>query len=368
MWHQSERSDWGDFPPLIRNGSLEEMKSMDGYKEAKAGDPQAALNLVLSLLSEQTIAEIKKMANGCEPIIVGIRAEEAKGRNQIPNAMAKVLSNKLGWEHDTNLYQISYAGRTGSDSSYRLAFPAVFSGEVKAGRDYLILDDNATMGGTIAGLKGYIENHGGKVIGAAVMSARATGLDLVPTRKQLDDIKRKHGDAANDYFQETFGYGIARLTRSEAGTVRTAATIDELRNRINEARFSGSRQNHGRTSEATSNQIEGAQRNATQGIITEEKVNFLASGQVAKEQEANMHKAEVFKTLPEAEGIRKYPELQGAYDLKNAFVKQLGKQDLSPAIQADLLHKFTERAAESIAAGKLPKLNNEKGKNEEQER
>ena len=82
------------------------------------------------------------------------------------------------WENDTTKPNAeNLLDRTGSDSSYRLAFPAVFGGEVKAGRDYLILDDNSTMGGTIAGLKGYIENRGGKVIGAAVMSARATGLE-----------------------------------------------------------------------------------------------------------------------------------------------------------------------------------------------
>ncbi len=264
MWRQSERSDWGDFPPLVRNGSLEEMKNTDGYQEAKMGDPRAALNLVQSLLSEQTIDDIKKMANGREPIIVGIRAEESKGKNQIPNAMAHVLADKTGWERDTSLYQISYAGRTGSDSSYRLAFPAVFGGDVKAGRDYLLLDDNSTMGGTIAGLKGYIENRGGHVIGAAVMSARATGLELVPTTKQLNDIQQKHGDVANDYFQETFGYGIARLTRGEAGAVRTAPTFDTIRNRIDEARISASRQSHGRVAETATHQIESAQRHATE--------------------------------------------------------------------------------------------------------
>lgn len=272
MWKQSERSDWGDFPPLVRNGSLEEMKNTDGYQEAKAGDPRAALNLVQSLLSEQTIDDIKKMANGREPIIVGIRAEESKGKNQIPNAMAHVLADKTGWERDTSLYQISYAGRTGSDSSYRLAFPAVFGGDVKAGRDYLLLDDNSTMGGTIAGLKGYIENRGGRVIGAAVMSARATGLELVPTVKQLNDIQQKHGDVANDYFQKTFGYGITRLTRGEAGAVRTAPTFDTIRNRIDEARLSASGQNHGRVTETTPQQIESAQRHATERNA-ESKVN-----------------------------------------------------------------------------------------------
>ncbi len=261
----------GRFSQTYPQQQFGRIKKTDGYREAKAGNPQAALSLVQSLLSEETVADIQKMANGCEPIIVGIRAEESKGKNQIPTAMARVLSEQTGWERDTGLYQISYAGRTGSDSSYRLAFPAVFGGEVKAGRDYLLLDDNSTMGGTIAGLKGYIENRDGKVIGAAVMSARATGLELIPTEKQLNDIQRKHGDAANDFFQKTYGYGIRRLTRSEAGAVRTSPTIDELRNRIDEAGLSVSRSMDGRRTETQPVQIESVYANAIRGERTIER-------------------------------------------------------------------------------------------------
>lgn len=94
---------------------------------------------------------------------------------------------------------------------------------------------------------------------------------------------------------------------------------------------------------------------------------YIEAIQTHHNRVANLHKAEVFRVLPESEGVKKYPELKEAYGLRSAYVEQLGKQGLSPAIQADLLHKFTERAAESIAAGKMPKLNNEKGKNEEQE-
>ncbi len=93
------------------------------------------------------------------------------------------------------------------------------------------------MGGTIASLRGYIENRGGHVIGAAVMSARETGLDIVPTQKQLDDIQRKHGDAPNDYWTNTFGYGIDHLTRGEAGTIRTSPSFDRLRSGIDAARL-----------------------------------------------------------------------------------------------------------------------------------
>lgn len=233
----SERAPWNDFPPLIRNGTLEELKNSENYQAAKAGDSKAALSLVQSLLNEQTIAEIQEMAGGHEPVIVAVRAEESAGRNKIPFMMARALSSQTGWQVDTKLFQANFAGRTGTDAVYRLANPPIFRGDVQAGRDYLIVDDNSTMGGTIASLRGYIENRGGHVIGAAVMSARETGLDIVPTQKQLDDIQRKHGDAPNDYWTNTFGYGIDHLTRGEAGTIRTSPSFDRLRSGIDAARL-----------------------------------------------------------------------------------------------------------------------------------
>ena len=233
----SERAPWNDFPPLIRNGTLEELKDSENYQAAKAGDSKAALSLVQSLLNEQTIAEIQEMAGGREPVIVAVRAEESAGRNKIPFMMARALSSQTGWQVDTKLFQANFAGRTGTDAVYRLVNPPIFRGDVQAGRDYLIVDDNSTMGGTIASLRGYIENRGGHVIGAAVMSARETGLDIVPTQKQLDDIQRKHGDAPNDYWTNTFGYGIDHLTRGEAGTIRTSPSFDRLRSGIDAARL-----------------------------------------------------------------------------------------------------------------------------------
>ena len=233
----SERAPWNDFPPLIRNGTLEELKNSENYQAAKAGDSKAALSLVQSLLNEQAIAEIQEMAGGREPVIVAVRAEESAGRNKIPFMMARALSSQTGWQLDTKLFQANFAGRTGTDAVYRLANPPIFRGDVQAGRDYLIVDDNSTMGGTIASLRGYIENRGGHVIGAAVMSARETGLDIVPTQKQLDDIQRKHGDAPNDYWTNTFGYGIDHLTRGEAGTIRTSPSFDRLRSGIDAARL-----------------------------------------------------------------------------------------------------------------------------------
>ena len=50
---------------------------------------------------------------------------------------------------------------------------------MKAGQDYLVVDDTLTMGGTVASLRGYVESHGGKVVAASVMTAHEGAVDLV---------------------------------------------------------------------------------------------------------------------------------------------------------------------------------------------
>ena len=234
---RAERAPWRDFPRLIRNGSLAELKDAAGYTQAKAGDAEAAYDMVKSLLSTETLDNIRELAGGRVPILISVKAQESSGKNKIPEAMAHAIRASTGWPVDAEIVQINKPGRTGSGSSHRLAFQPIFDGKVEAGRDYLILDDNSTMGGTIASLRGYIENRGGRVIGAAVMSARETALDIVPTRNQLNEIQRKHGDAPNDYWTREFGYGIDRLTRAEAGVIRSAGVFDSIRDRIAAARL-----------------------------------------------------------------------------------------------------------------------------------
>ena len=234
---RAERAPWRDFPRLIRNGSLAELKDAAGYTQAKAGDAEAAYDMVKSLLSTETLDNIRELAGGRVPILISVKAQESSGKNKIPEAMAHAIRASTGWPVDAEIVQINKPGRTGSGSSHRLAFQPIFDGKVEAGRDYLILDDNSTMGGTIASLRGYIENRGGRVIGAAVVSARETALDIVPTRNQLNEIQRKHGDAPNDYWTREFGYGIDRLTRAEAGVIRSAGVFDSIRDRIAAARL-----------------------------------------------------------------------------------------------------------------------------------
>jgi hypothetical protein len=92
------------------------------------------------------------------------------------------------------------------------------------------------MGGTLAALRGYIEQGGGNVIGGAVLSAHDGALRLPIAPQMLADIFERHGRGMNDLWQQEFGYGIECLTQGEGGHLRAAASVEQMRNRISEAR------------------------------------------------------------------------------------------------------------------------------------
>lgn len=171
---------------MVRNGDLGSLQNEPEYDAAKAGDKEAALNLVDRLFDDTTAEAIRDLIGDARPLVLPVISSEANGNNWIP-----------------------------------------------------LTDDTLTMGGTIASLRGYIENRGGHVVGASVMTAHEGALDLAVKPKLLSAIDEKHGRSMNQYWQETFGYGIDELTQGEAGHLRSAASVDAIRKRITTARREG---------------------------------------------------------------------------------------------------------------------------------
>lgn len=83
------------------------------------------------------------------------------------------------------MVQANVVNHTGADGFTRLARQAVFTGTVLAGASYFIVDDFIGQGGTMANLRGDIEQHGAKVIGATALTGKpfsaklALNLDLL---------------------------------------------------------------------------------------------------------------------------------------------------------------------------------------------
>ena len=203
--------------------------------------------------------------------------------------MAKVLARRLNLEVESNIVQSERVGRTGTDANHRLAFNPSFEGEVKTGQAYLIIDDTLLMGGTIASLRGYIENRGGRVVGASVMDAQEGAIDIAVKPKMLAAIENKHGPSMNQFWQENFSYGIDKLTQSEAGHLRRATSVDEIRDRLTKARHEGSERlgRQGIGSPLSSERGESAKRTEVSSALEQNYRETLASYILAKYEQAD---------------------------------------------------------------------------------
>ena len=284
-----ERAPWGDFPPVIRNGDLPASKKEPEYQAAKAGNTPAAFNLVERLLTDDTVEKIRRRIRDSKPLVLPVLAVETSGNNKIALAMAKVLARRLNLEVESNIVQSERVGRTGTDANHRLAFNPSFEGEVKTGQAYLIIDDTLLMGGTIASLRGYIENRGGRVVGASVMDAQEGAIDIAVKPKMLAAIENKHGPSMNQFWQENFGYGIDKLTQSEAGHLRRATSVDEIRDRLVKARHEGIERldRQGVGTSLRSERGESAQRTEVSSALEQNYRETLASYILAKYEQAD---------------------------------------------------------------------------------
>lgn len=207
------------------------MKAHPDYKAAKGGDVAAAARLVQALVKPESI-QVANDAFGENVIYVPVHAEEAGGRNKIPDAVAAHYAANSGGEVWSGIMQTNRAYHTGANAMERLLARAEFSGEVEPGRRYVLVDDVTTMGSTLADLARYIRSKGGEIAGAVVLVNAARSGKMIPDRKTVKELEARHGNEISKLFDVEPG----ALTWSESQYLLGFRTTDELRNRVAKAR------------------------------------------------------------------------------------------------------------------------------------
>ena len=227
------RSAWDkDFPDTVIDRKLGEATSHPLYTSAKSGNIDDAYHLANNLVTDEAINKLSKILDGREAILVPVHAEEAVGRNMIPLAVAGVISKRLKLPIDLSIVQATKVSRTGGDGWHRLAHPPMFDGEFPAGKLAIIIDDTQTQGGTLASLKGYIENNSGKVIGSYALTGKQYSVQLRLSDETLKKLRMDYGSIEN-WWTEHFGYDFSKLTEWEARFIlNSRKTPDEVRNTI----------------------------------------------------------------------------------------------------------------------------------------
>lgn len=225
------RTAWNlDFPPVLIHAEESLVKHHPEYLAAKMGDTDSAASLVNEVLNDAVIEELRAF-HQLKPILISVHAEEEMGKNAIPEVMADVLAVRLGWDTEPYVVQANVVNHTGADGFSRLARQAVFSGAVVAARHYVIVDDFIGQGGTIANLRGHIEQQGGHVIAATVLTGKPFSATLGLSPDQLVILREKHGNIEN-WWLTTFGFGFDCLTESEARYLIRTPNAEHIRNRI----------------------------------------------------------------------------------------------------------------------------------------
>lgn len=207
------------------------MKVHADYKAAKGGDVDAAARLVQALVKPESIQEAKE-AFGEDVIYAPVHAEEASGKNQIPNMLALHYSVGTGAVVDDEITQTNRAFHTGANAMERLLARSEFGGTVEAGRRYVLVDDVTTMGSTLADLASYIRSQGGEVAGSVVLVNAARSGMMIPASKTIRELEARHGDE----IRKLFGIEPSALAASEAQYLLGFRTTDELRNRVAKAK------------------------------------------------------------------------------------------------------------------------------------
>ncbi|WCF13119.1 hypothetical protein N4G58_03690 [Edwardsiella piscicida] len=159
--HPVQRPPWpADFPDVVLHARLGDATAHPDYAAAKGGDKDAAYRLVADVLNKAAIDDIRGIIGNHSVVLTAVHAEEASGRNKIPQAMAEVLGKVLHQEVDSGIVQTVRVGRSGLDGFGRLANQPGFAGEVRRDVPYFILDDTLTQGAPWPGCGGISRRRG----------------------------------------------------------------------------------------------------------------------------------------------------------------------------------------------------------------
>ena len=232
------RSSWPDgFPAVAIHATESSVKKHPEYAAAKSGDPAASLALVMAVAEDRLVLRLDSYRDK-SPLILPVQGMEGVSLNTIPLALGVIMAKRLGYDLATSVVQTTKAGHTGATGWWRLRSPALFSGDVERGRNYLLVDDFVGMGGTYANLRGYIEAKGGVVLGAHALTGKPRSAILSLQSQTLQSLRAKHG-TLEPWWRAEFGYGFDALTESEATYLLRAEDADTIRRRLAEAASEG---------------------------------------------------------------------------------------------------------------------------------
>lgn len=207
------------------------------YEEAKKGGNAAAANhALLSVMNERRLHDLQQKIAGRNVIFLApFVPRESGGRNMLPLTFARFLAKRFGGTVAEDVRQTARVGRKEMDAIDKLLHQPSFSGTIKAGAYYVLVDDSSKDGGTGATLHSFVEERGGKVICMATLANCAGSLkalgsqtpgvrelmgllsqNIAATPAQIEALQKKVGPFTNRILEKYCHFGAAALTATEA--------------------------------------------------------------------------------------------------------------------------------------------------------
>lgn len=231
--HPREPWDEGT-PDIIVQTSLNSLKGKSGspnraiYERAKRGfDMEAAYEVVQRCLTKVACDSIVAhvIAGGLNARIVMPHPDfddeeggspERGLTNAIPFAYADSLHALTGRPIDQEIVQSARVGRTKLSKMQRFLYQPSFGGAVRTDEPYILVDDVATTGGTLAALRSYIIRNGGQVLFATVLANHSAKNQPFPISVETHRVlTNRFGIDFEPFWRETIGHEATCLTEFE---------------------------------------------------------------------------------------------------------------------------------------------------------
>lgn len=243
-WRLESRQD---FPPVWAlcawQGPGRCLPDFKGYFPAKKEqNVQAARDICEELFNREVFDGLAKAGDGAGlgiPIVVTPSVLLEETGNVLARTYGQWLARELKWEFAPGILQLKTQSRDFSRSGwFRLAHEQEFEGEVKPGRAYLIADDVMAMGGTLAALRGFIEQGGGHVFAMTTLASRDGGrTEIALAETTLSSLRSAARGELTRVIEQELGYAAECLTEAEGAFIlRASASPDQFRDGLHRAR------------------------------------------------------------------------------------------------------------------------------------
>lgn len=206
------------------------------FAAKKMGNYDAAFEIVDRLITPAAMSMIEARLDPASymtdpwtkhPIVVA-PVKLGGSNNVLPIACAHRIAYEFGLDVCRDIVQTDVSSRSGKSGLYRLLHQAEFSGPVQKGRQYVIVDDVYTLGGSIAGLASYIEANGGHVACSTVLAASGTlEKGTLAERFRSKEVPFSIGQEQLDQIDKNYGWGFARKFENAVGFAVEALTSRE---------------------------------------------------------------------------------------------------------------------------------------------